>query len=73
MATESNNLLLRGFMMAHPDKNHIITSDIEHASIYETYKDLQDKFNYKVSYIPVNKDGIIDLKKLESAITKKQV
>jgi len=70
-ATESNNLILRGFMLAHPDKNHIITSDIEHASIYETCKDIHNKNRCNVTYVPVDRNGIIDLKKLEAAITPK--
>lgn len=60
-STESNNFILRGFIKAHPDKNHIITSDIEHASIYETCKDLNKNCKCRVSYIPVKKDGIINL------------
>lgn len=70
-ATESNNMMLRGFMNAHPDKNHIITSDIEHASIYQTCKDLIEKYKYKISYIPVDNNGIIDINKLTKAINKK--
>lgn len=70
-ATESNNFILRGFMKAHPQKNHIITSDIEHASVFETCKDLNGSCKCKISYIPVKKNGIIDLKKLEAAITPK--
>ncbi len=62
--TESNNMALIGFAMANKRAgNHIITSGIEHASILSTAKFLEEQ-GFRVSYIPVDKDGVIDLERL---------
>ena len=66
--TESNNMALIGFAMANKRAgNHIITSGIEHASILNTTKFLEEQ-GFRVSYIPVDKDGVIDLDKLEAEV-----
>lgn len=67
--TESNNLALKGLAMANPEKKHIITSKIEHASILNTCKFLESQ-DCKTTYLNVDKEGFIDLKQLESSITK---
>ena len=66
--TESDNMALKGIAYANIDKgNHIITSKIEHSAILNSCKTLE-KRGFKISYIDVNKDGIIDIKKLVSSI-----
>ncbi len=66
--TESNNMALIGYAMANKRAgNHIITSGIEHASILSTAKFLEEQ-GFRVSYIPVDKDGVIDLAKLEAEV-----
>ncbi|MFA4960148.1 MAG: cysteine desulfurase family protein [Candidatus Pacearchaeota archaeon] len=65
--TESNNLTLRGLAKANPDKKHIITSVIEHPSILETCEDLK-RDGYKIDYIKVDGEGIVDIKELEKKI-----
>ncbi len=71
-ATEANNLAIQGLakaLRAKGDKrNHIITSVIEHDSILEPLHALE-KYGYKVTCLPVNKDGVISLGSLEAAIT----
>jgi len=71
--SETDNLALRGTAYAarkHKNKNHIITSKIEHPAILNTCKALEiDSFN--VTYLDVDNEGFIDIKKLESAITEK--
>lgn len=69
-ATESNNLALTGLAI-HPsnsEKKHIITSKIEHPSILETCKQLE-KWGYKIDYLSVNEEGIVDPKELENKLT----
>lgn len=66
--TESDNLAIRGIVKAGK-KKHIITSTIEHPAVLETCKNLK-KEGCKVSYIKVNKEGIVDIKKLKRAINK---
>ena len=68
-ATESNNLAIRGVAMANPEKKHIITTAIEHASVLETCFDLE-KNGYYIDYIDVDKGGLIDPKKIKDKIRK---
>lgn len=49
--------------------NHIVTTTIEHPSVSEVCKFLESK-SFRVTYVPVDNDGIIDLKALEKSITK---
>ena len=67
-ATESNNLALKGVLMAG-NKKHIVVSNIEHPSVMEVCEDLK-KHGYKISYVGVSEEGIINPKDIERAITK---
>jgi len=68
--TESNNLAVKGIAFANKSKgNHIITTKIDHDSILNTCKYLE-KNGFKVTYLDVDKEGLIDIEKLKSAITK---
>jgi cysteine desulfurase len=71
-ATESNNLTLKGVMdfYSQNNKNHVIVSKIEHKCILSTAHYLEEK-GFKVTYLPVKENGIIDLDVLKSAITDK--
>lgn len=70
-ATESNNLLLRGLAFAYQNRGkHIITSSVEHPSILNTCKQLEELYGFKVTYLGVNKEGTIDLEELKSSIQK---
>ncbi len=67
--TESDNLALKG--IAYLKKNagkHIITSVVEHPAILNTCKNLQDN-GFKVTYLPVDDQGLIDPNDVEDAIT----
>lgn len=70
-ATEANNLAIKGYALKHMNRGkHIITSNVEHPSVLETVKQLEETFGFEVSYLPVNKDGIIELEALRAAIRK---
>jgi len=69
-ATEANNIALQGIAQKNPDKNHIITCVTEHKSVLDTCKHLET-IDKKVTYIPVDNQGIINLDALEAAITEK--
>ena len=71
--TESNNLAIKGAAFRNLKKgNHIITTSVEHISVVNICKFLQ-KQDYEITYIPVDKQGTVDLKKLEAAITNKTI
>ncbi len=69
-ATESNNIVLQGISQKDPEKNHLITCVTEHKSILDTCRYLES-IGKKVTYIPVDNHGIVDLPALEQAITKR--
>lgn len=71
--TESDNIAVRGVAKAYKNRgNHIITSLIEHPAIKNTFKDLEQD-GYKVTFIPVDSNGVIDVKALEEAITPETI
>jgi cysteine desulfurase len=68
-ATESINLALKGVAEAHRGKgNHIITQATEHKAVLDTCKHLE-KYGVEVTYLPVEKDGRINLDDLRRALT----
>lgn len=72
-STEANNLAIKGYCYKYQNRGkHIITSNVEHASVLECFKTLE-KEGYKVTYLPINKDGVISLKDLENAIDEETI
>lgn len=56
--TESNNMAIKGICMKYAFKNkHLITSKVEHSSVYECFKQLEDMFGFEVTYLDVNEYG----------------
>ena len=71
--SESDNTALKGFMYANKEKgNHIITSKIEHPAILESCKTLE-KQGFCVTYLNVDKQGVIDIQELRKNINKQTV
>lgn len=66
--TEADNFALRGVLDAIPDKNEIIVSSIEHPAILNAAKYLEKK-GVRVSYLPVDRSGLVDLDFLRDALT----
>jgi len=72
-ATESNNVALKGVAEFYKDKgDHIITTVIEHKAVLDTCKRLE-KEGFRVTYLPVAKDGRVDPAAVEAAITDKTI
>jgi len=72
-ATESNNLALKGVAEMYAEKgNHIITAATEHKAILDTCKRLE-KHGIRVTYLPVQANGLVDLDMLREAITDKTI
>lgn len=70
--TESDNWAINGvaFSQLKKGKNHIITSKIEHHAVLHTTKELEKK-GFEVTYLDVDKNGLINLDDLKNAITEK--
>jgi len=70
-ATESNNLALQGVMSFYKDrKDHVVTVVTEHKCVLDTCRHLEQE-GFKVTYLPVAKDGLVDLGQLEEAVTER--
>ena len=70
-ATEANNLAIKGYALRYQNRGkHLITTVIEHPSVLEAFKQLEDSFGFEVTYLPVNKNGVIDINDLKKAIRK---
>lgn len=71
--SESNSWAMVGLAMANKDKgNHIITTKIEHDSILNACKYLEN-LGFEITYINVNSLGEVDIKELENSITNKTI
>ena len=67
-ATESNNLAIKGIAEMYRERgNHIITEVTEHKAVLDTCKKLE-KQGFRVTYLPVKGDGLVDLEELERAM-----
>src|SRR6201986_447521 len=72
-ATESNNLAIKGIAEMYRERgNHIITQVTEHNAVLDTCKRLE-KQGYRVTYLPVKADGLIDIEDLKRAIDDKPI
>jgi cysteine desulfurase len=72
-ATESDNLAIKGVAEMYAERgNHIITATTEHKAVLDTCKRLQ-KQGYETTFLPVGRDGLIDLDQLRNAITEKTI
>lgn len=72
-ATESDNLAIKGVAEACRDKgNHIITAMTEHKAVLDSVKHLEKK-GFRITYLPVNADGILDLSELRASINDRTI
>jgi cysteine desulfurase len=71
--SEGDNFALKGTVDARKEKgNHIITTTVEHPAVLETCEFLENQ-GCAVTYLPVDRDGMLDLAELEAAITDQTI
>jgi len=71
--TEADNIAIFGVTSKNKERgNHIITTSIEHHAVENPLKELETR-GFKVTFLPVDKYGLINTKDLENAITKKTI
>ncbi len=71
--SESNNMALIGAAMANRRRgNHIISSNVEHSSVYNTLGFLQEQ-GFEITYLPVNHQGHIDLEQLKDSLRSETI
>ena len=66
--SESDNMAIKGIANKYKTKKHIITSKIEHPAVLHTCQRLE-KEGFRITYLNVNKDGIVDIEELKRSIT----
>lgn len=71
--SESNNFAIKGVAFGnHKKGNHLVISEIEHFSVLQAAKSLE-KLGFDVTYVPVDKDGLVDPEDVKRAITEKTI
>lgn len=75
-ATESNNSVLKGifykYILKNPEKNHIVTTSVEHPSMLDTLSFLSD-YGVDVTYVDVDNEGGISAEAVKAAVTDKTI
>lgn len=73
-ASESNNLAIKGYVLANQKKGkHVVTSSIEHKCILSICNFLEKEHGYEITYIPPQKNGIIDAQDVIAAMREDTV
>jgi cysteine desulfurase len=66
--TEGDNAAIRGMLEVRPDKRHIVTTEVEHPAVLGLCQHLE-KRGYRLSWLGVNQDGMLDLEELRHSLT----
>ncbi|MGN1342998.1 MAG: cysteine desulfurase family protein, partial [Traorella sp.] len=70
-ASESNSMFIKGLALKYQYKGkHLITSNVEHSSVENAFRQLEDCFGFEVTYLPVNDQGKVDINTLKKALRK---
>ena len=69
-SSESNSTAIKSVCFAQKEKNHIVTSCIEHSSIMNACKQMKEVFGYKVTYLPVSRQGTVSLEDVKKTVTE---
>ncbi len=69
-ATEANNAAIHAALRANPAKRHVITSAVEHSAVLAPCRDLERHGGYRVTYLPVDREGLLKPANLENALAE---
>ena len=70
-ASEANSYAIKGYALQYAKRGkHIITTCVEHSSILHACAQLEQHFGFEVTYLPITKEGIVDLQELRAALRK---
>ena len=69
-SSESNTAAVKGVCFACPEKKHIITTNVEHSSILNACRQMEEVFGYEVTYLPVDRSGKITAEQVREALRK---
>jgi cysteine desulfurase len=70
-STESNNTAIKGVALAYQNRGkHIITTKIEHPSVLDSCKQLEELFGFEITYLNINADGKIELEELKRSLRR---
>lgn len=67
-ASEANSIGIKGLVLKHKDRKHLITSIYEHSSAYNSFKQLEDEFGYEVTYLMPDENGNITAQMVHDAL-----
>ena len=68
-ASEANSLAIKGVCFQYQNKGkHIITTKIEHSSVINAFKQLEEVFGFEVTYLDVDANGVVDMEQLKSSM-----
>ena len=67
-SSESNTSAIKGVCFANKNKKHIITTNVEHSSILNCCRQMEEVFGYRVTYLPVDSTGKVSLKQVKDAV-----
>ena len=70
-ATEANNLAIKGYCLKYANRGkHIITTNIEHPSVLECFKQLKEQFDYNVTILEVDSKGCVSASQVKNEMSK---
>jgi cysteine desulfurase len=67
--TESNNAAIHAVVLSQPRKKHVVTSQGEHSSVLSYCQFLEKHYDYRVTYLPVDREGLLSVADLEYALS----
>ena len=73
-ATEANNLAIKGAALYYKERgNHLITTKVEHPSVLEAFKQLEEEFGFEVTYLDVDEFGVVSIDDLKNALKNETI